>query len=181
MKNKRSSFLSNSSYPSITSSVGLILIVLFGVLSFLGGSYYQTKKYQTEKDNQTVAEQKLIVSRVVDGDTLQLQNGKEIRLYGMSTPEQKENFYQEANQFTENLVLNKEITLEQEKRYKQDKFGRLLGYVFVDGVNLNIELVRNGLAKVVLYEKRAELKYQDVLLSAEKEAKEKRMGIWSSQ
>src|SRR3989344_1084456 len=98
----------------------------------------------------------------------------------MSTPEQNEPFYREANQFTESMVLNKEITLEQEDKYKQDKFGRLLGYVFVDGVNLNIELVRNGLAKVVLYEKRAELKYQDVLLSAEKEAKEKRMGIWSS-
>ena len=61
---------------------------------------------------------------------------------------------------------------------KQDKFGRLLGYVIVDGVNLNIELVRIGLAKVVLYEKRAKIKYQDELLTAENEAKEKRIGIW---
>ena len=166
---------------SLASPISLVLIIVVAFVSFLGGSIYQSQKSQTELAQQTEAAQKLIVTRIVDGDTLQLQDGKEIRLYGMSTPEQKEPFYQEANQFTENLVLNKEITLEQEKRYKQDKFGRLLGYVFVDGVNLNIELVRNGLAKVVLYEKRAELKYQDVLLSAEKEAKEKRMGIWSSQ
>ena len=50
--------------------------------------------------------------------------------------------------------------------------------MFVDGVNLNIELVRNGLARVVLYEKRAKIKYQDELLSAENEAKVKRVGVW---
>ena len=140
---------------------------------------YQTKKVQTETIQQSEADQRLIVSRIVDGDTFQLQNGKEVRLYGMSTPEQKENFYQEANQFTESMVLNKEIALEQEEKYKRDKFGRLLGYVFVNGVNLNIELVRNGLAKVVLYEKRAKIKYQDELLEVEKEAKENRVGLWS--
>lgn len=84
-------------------------------------------------------------------------------------------------EFTENFVLGKEISFEQEENYKEDKFGRLLGYVFVDGKNLNIELVRNGLAKVVLYEKRAKIKYRDELLSAEKEAREKRVGIWSKR
>ena len=54
----------------------------------------------------------------------------------------------------------------------------MLGYVFVGGINLNIKLVKNGLAKVILYEKRAKIKYQDELLSAEKEAKEKKVGIW---
>jgi len=76
------------------------------------------------------------------------------------------------------LVLNKEIIFEQEEKYKEDKFGRILGYVFVNGVNFNLELVRNGLARVVLYEKRAKIKYQDELLSAEKSAKELRLGIW---
>ena len=52
------------------------------------------------------------------------------------------------------------------------------GYVFIDGVNLNIELVRNGLARVVLYEKRAKIKYQDELLETEKIAKEKKVGVW---
>jgi len=39
-------------------------------------------------------------------------------------------------------------------------------------------LVRNSLARVVLYEKRAKIKYQDELLSAEKSAKEMKLGIW---
>ena len=75
-------------------------------------------------------------------------------------------------------LLGKEISFEQEVSYKVDKFGRELGYVFIGGVNLNIELVRNGLARVVLYEKRAKIKYQDELLSAEKSAKELRLGVW---
>ena len=84
----------------------------------------------------------------------------------------------EAKAFTENFVLSKEISFEQEENYKEDKFGRTLGYVFVGGVNLNIELVRNGLARVVLYEKRAKIKYQNELLSAEKEARDLRLAIW---
>jgi len=178
MKNKSLNVFSFNQLP-LVSPVSFILIVVIAVVSFLGGSFYQSQKSQTELAQQTEVAQKLIITRIVDGDTLQLQDGKEIRLYGMSTPEQKEPFYKEANQFTENLVLNKEITLVQEDKYKQDKFGRLLGYVIVDGVNLNIELVRNGLAKVVLYEKRAKIKYQDELLQAEKEARENRVGMWT--
>jgi len=76
------------------------------------------------------------------------------------------------------ILSGKEISFEQEDNYKVDKFGRTLGHVFVDGVNLNIELVRNGLARVVLYEKRAKIKYQDELLVAEKIAKEMKLGVW---
>jgi len=119
-----------------------------------------------------------MVIEVSDGDTVKLSDGKTFRLYGVNAPEVKEPFFEEAKAFTENLVLGKEISFEQEENYKVDKFGRELGYVFVNGVNLNIELVKNGLAKVVLYEKRAKLKYQDELLSAEKEAREKRLGVW---
>jgi len=82
------------------------------------------------------------------------------------------------NHFTKNLTLGKEITFEQEEKYKEDKFGRLLGYLFVDRKNLNVELVKNGLARVVLYEKRAKIKYQDELLQAESVTKQNRLGIW---
>lgn len=118
------------------------------------------------------------VTEVSDGDTLKLSDGKIFRLYGVNAPEVKDPYFEEAKVFTENLVLGKKISFEQEANYKIDKFGRELGYVFIDGANLNIELVRNGLARVVLYEKRAKIKYQDELLSAEKEAKEKKVGIW---
>ncbi|MEK7597585.1 MAG: thermonuclease family protein [Patescibacteria group bacterium] len=160
--------------------LGITILVLM-VGSFFGGSYFEKQKIKSSPYplSPTVpSNQKLTVIVVTDGDTMKLSDGKTFRLYGVNSPEIKESYFEEAKAFTENFVLNKEISFEQEENYKEDKFGRMLGYVFVDGVNLNIELVRNGLARVVLYEKRAKIKYQDELLSAEKSAKDLRLGIW---
>lgn len=171
----------------LVSPVGFIILFLLIVLSFYAGSYFERKSNQKQLKTQSaqisltpsLQNQKLIVIGVTDGDTLKLSTGKTFRLYGVNAPEYKEPYYKEAIAFTKNLVLNKEISYEQEEKYKEDRFGRILGYVFVEGKHLNLELVRNGLAKVVLYEKRAKLKYQDELLIAEKEAKEKKLGVWS--
>ncbi|VVA44047.1 Nuclease [Candidatus Roizmanbacteria bacterium] len=157
------------------------LVLVLVVLSFFGGSYFEKQKIKTQltlPNGASTNISPITVIEVGDGDTLKLSDGKTFRLYGVNAPEVKEPFFEEAKSFTENLVLGKEISFEQEENYKVDKFGRSLGYVFIDGVNLNIELVRNGLARVVLYEKRAKIKYQDELLSAEKSAKEMKLGIW---
>ena len=157
-----------------------VLILMIG--SFFGGSYVEKQKIKNSPYPPTPQispiPQKIIVVEVSDGDTLKLSDGKTFRLYGVNAPEVKEPYFEEAKAFTENLVLGKEINFEQEDNYKVDKFGRELGYVFIDGVNLNIELVKNGLARVVLYEKRAKIKYQDELLSAEREAKANKVGVW---
>ena len=156
-----------------------VLILMIG--SFFGGSYFERQKIKSQSSlpsDISVNVSSVSVTEVSDGDTLKLSDGKTFRLYGVNVPEVKEPFYEEAKVFTQNLVLGKEIGFEQEENYKVDKFGRELGYVFIDGVNLNIELVRNGLARVVLYEKRAKIKYQDELLVAEKIAKEMKLGVW---
>lgn len=161
--------------------ISYFLVLLLVLLSFFSGSYFEKQKIKSFSYSPTPSyaiNQNLSVVEVSDGDTLKLSDGKTFRLYGVNAPEVKEPFYEEAKAFTENLVLGKEISIEQETNYKVDKFGRELGYVFIDGVNLNIELVRNGFARVVLYEKRAKIKYQDELLSAEKEAKALKIGVW---
>ncbi|EKE13632.1 MAG: hypothetical protein ACD_12C00887G0014 [uncultured bacterium] len=163
--------------------VSYFLVLLLVLLSFFGGSYYERQKISSSSYPTTPSipsNQKLTVIEVSDGDTLKLSDNKTFRLYGVNAPEVKEPLFEEAKAFTENLVLGKEISFEQEANYKVDKFGRTLGYVFAGGINLNIELVKNGLARVVLYEKRAKIKYQDELLSAEKSAKELRLGIWKN-
>ena len=159
-------------------SLSYIVVFILMFLSFFGGSYFEKQKNKTTSTPLISPIQNPTVIEVSDGDTFKLSDGKTFRLYGVNAPEVKEPFFEEAKVFTENLVLGKEISFEQEANYKVDKFGRELGYVFIDGVNLNIELVRNGLARVILYEKRAKIKYQDELLSAEKSAKELRLGIW---
>jgi micrococcal nuclease len=161
--------------------ISYFLVLLLVLLSFFGGSYFEKQKIKSSSYSLTPSyptNQNLSVVEVSDGDTLKLSDGKTFRLYGVNAPEVKEPYFEEAKAFTKNLVLGKEISFEQETNYKVDKFGRTLGYVFVGGANLNIELVRNGLTRVVLYEKRAKIKYQDELLLAEKEAKVKRLGVW---
>src|SRR3989339_1267188 len=157
--------------------LGITALVLM-IGSFFGGSYFEKQKTKFSPAPVISPIQNQTVIEVSDGDTFKLSDGKSFRLYGVNAPEVKEPLFEEAKAFTKNLVLGKEISFEQEANYKVDKFGRELGYVFIDGVNLNIELVKNGLARVVLYEKRAKIKYQDELLSAEKEAKKLRLGVW---
>lgn len=157
------------------------LVLILMLVSFFSGGYLERQKINNSSYSLTpsiASIQNPTVIEVTDGDTLKLSTGKTFRLYGINAPEIKEPYFKEAKMFTQNLVLNKEISFEQEENYKEDKFGRILGYVFIDGINLNLELVRNGLARVVLYEKRAKIKYQDELVEAEKEAKEKRLGVW---
>jgi len=157
-----------------------VCVFVLMVISFFAGSYFEREKTnsQTSPTPLISPTQKLTVVDVTDGDTLKLSDGKVFRLYGVNAPEVKEPFYKEAVEFTKNLTLGKEITFEQEEKYKEDKFGRLLGYLFVDRKNLNVELVKNGLARVVLYKKRAKIKYQDELLQAESVTKQNRLGIW---
>lgn len=164
-------------------TLALFVTLLLMVVSFFAGSVFEKQKSNPSSISPTplispIQNQKLMVVSVTDGDTVKFSDGRTFRLYGVNTPEVKEPYYEEAKAFTQNLVLSKEVSFEQEDNYKEDKFGRTLGYLFVEGKNLNVELVRNGLAKVVLYEKRAKIKYQDELLAAEKEAKEKRIGLW---
>ena len=71
----------------------------------------------------------------------------------------------------------KKIEIEYEPKISEkDKFGRTNAWIFIDDTLLEEHLVTMGSAKVAyLYD---DYKYNDVLLEKEKEAKEKRVGIW---
>jgi micrococcal nuclease len=62
--------------------------------------------------------------------------------------------------------------------YTSDRFGRVLAYVIIGDKNLSIELVKNGLARVAIYEDRRKLIYQDELLELQENAKSKKLGVW---
>jgi endonuclease YncB( thermonuclease family) len=53
-----------------------------------------------------------------------------------------------------------------------------LAYVIIGDKNLSIELVKNGLAKVKIYQDRRKLIYQDQLLAAQELAKKNKLGLW---
>lgn len=87
-----------------------------------------------------------IVGRVIDGDTLVIGN-QSIRMLGINTPEKKEYLYAEAKKFLEDLVLNKSVRLEFGKE-KYDRYNRVLAYIYLNSLNINLQLVENGYANI---------------------------------
>ncbi len=125
----------------------------------------------------------------VDGDTIRARiNGEKetIRFLAINTPETKystkdkdEPYAKEASDYTCNSLIDSSvIEIEYDsKSNKTDKYGRVLGWIFVDDVLLQKELVKKGYAKVdYVYD---EYKYIDELKDAEKEAKKNKVGVWS--
>lgn len=117
------------------------------------------------------------VERVIDGDTIVLTSGTVLRYVGITSPENHEAFDLEATEFNKQLVESKTVQLEYDS-YKADKFGRILAYVIINHKNVSIELVKQGLAQAVIYQKRKPFIYQDQILKAQEYAKKKKLGIW---
>ncbi len=155
---------------------------LLSVFSFLGGIKFQSQTPQAPKSDQSVQLDQLpneaIVQRIVNGDTVVLENGIIVRYVGITAPETGEPFEEEATEENKKLVEGKKVKLEYDA-YKSDKFDRILAYIIVDNKNVSIELARKGLARVVIYQKRQPFIYQDQLLKAQDEAKKEKLGIWS--
>lgn len=129
-------------------------------------------------------EEKALVSRVIDGDTIQLSNGKKVRYLAIDAPETVDPrkpvqcFGKEAKEANSNLVLNKIIILKKDVS-ETDKYGRLLRYVYLeDGTFVNLWLVKNGYAFV--YTLPPNVAYSRDFLIAEQEARQNQRGLWGN-
>ena len=147
----------------------IVLITL--ILGFFSGNYYSNQK-QSQLITQGT------VTRIIDGDNLELDNAKSIRLYAINCPEKGQKFSKEAIDLTTKLSLNNQIRLDYQPNYQTDRWNRLLAYVFINDTFLNEQLVRQGFCEVTIYKKRAKLKYQDELLNAQNLAKQEKLGKW---
>ncbi|NUM25684.1 MAG: thermonuclease family protein [Candidatus Buchananbacteria bacterium] len=135
----------------------------------------------TESDQQ--ADESFLVIRVIDGDTVELEDGSRVRYIGIDTPETVDPskpvqcFGKEASQKNTELVLNKQVRLEKDISDK-DRYGRLLRYVYVGDTFVNLELVKQGFASSYSYP--PDVKYQDQIVAAQTEAREQKRGLWSA-
>ena len=118
------------------------------------------------------------VERVIDGDTIVLDDGRTVRYIGMDTPERGDQYYDEATEANRRLVDGKKVKLELDVEEK-DRYGRTLAYVYVGDIFVNAELVRDGYARAYPYPPNE--RYRKLFASAEKEARQKGVGIWSSE
>jgi micrococcal nuclease len=142
------------------------------------------------------SEEKLIVKRVVDGDTFLMSNNERIRLLGIDTPEKFQSakldkdvertgmgkkaiqaLGQEASDYVKNLVEGKVVTLVRDsKNSDKDKYNRLLRYVFLeDGTCVNAKIIEDGYA--IAYTKFPFEKI-DEFRKLEREAKANNRGLW---
>lgn len=141
-----------------------------------------------------------LVRRVIDGDTIELTDGRKVRYIGLNTPETKhptkgvEWYGKEAAAFNKKLVEGKRVSLEFDVQ-KKDRYGRLLAYVFVPlstvrklpefkdlkeketpRIFVNAELVRLGYAQVMTIP--PNVKHQKLFLKLQREARAAKHGFW---
>lgn len=116
-----------------------------------------------------------MVTSVVDGDTVNasLPDGATItiRLDGIDTPERDEPYSVQATRATRVMLLSKRVQLQ---GTDVDAYGRLVARIVVDGTDVSVQLVRDGLAcHFTRYSSDA------TLAAAQKEAQRRGAGFWS--
>jgi endonuclease YncB( thermonuclease family) len=146
-----------------------------------------TKPVQPEVKSSSIVVQSLPprgpyrVTRVLDGDTIVLDNGETVRLIGVDAPETHhpeipvQRFGEEATEFLKRFAEGFECTLEYEPNNIRDQYGRLLAYVFVGDRLANAEIIRRGYAYAYT---RFPFRRQAEFIASEREARERQYGLW---
>ena len=117
--------------------------------------------------------QRNIVVSVPDGDSLDLADGRRVRLLGIDAPEKGRCMADEARQKLVGLALARHVRL---KEIVKDDFGRQLAIVIVDSVALQEHLLLSGLAR---NESSSGNPYNQLLKDVQEVAKAAKLGIWS--
>jgi micrococcal nuclease len=118
----------------------------------------------------------IIVTHVVDGDTVVVNDGTRIRYIGINSPEKGQKYYSQAKELNRQLVVGKTIYLEYDES-QFDSFGRTLAYVFTKEGFVNELIVKNGLA--MEFYRSPNGKYRKILKRAEQEAKQQGLNLFT--
>ena len=138
----------------------------------------------------------ILVRRVIDGDTVELESRERVRLIGIDTPEMHYSqkllrdsrkskkdieaikaMGRRAYQFTRGLLEGKRVDLELDVE-KRDRYGRLLAYVYLkDGTFVNARIVEEGYASLLTIP--PNIKHADLFLRLYRKARAENRGLWS--
>jgi micrococcal nuclease len=158
------------SLTSRTPSLGAVLLLIVAVVLLLGGGDEDAgdpagrdreprERGGGERANQggPTAGALALVTRVVDGDTVEVQLGgreEDVRYIGVDTPESVapgqpvECYGNDASEFNRSLVEGERVRLEYGAE-RRDVYGRLLAYVYLRGDLVNAELLQRGYARTL--------------------------------
>ena len=121
------------------------------------------------------------VTRVVDGDTVELESGEKVRYLCVNTPEispPAECYGPEAAAFNRDLVENKPVKLEYDVDCR-DMYDRLLAHVTVGDQEVNRVLVERGYARVMIIAPNCQARGQE-FKDLEATARNAGVGLWGS-
>jgi len=122
------------------------------------------------------------VTKIIDGDTIEITGGVQVRYIGIDTPEKDTDYTEYECYSNEATEKNKELLKGMKVKLVadtggEDKYGRLLRYVYLeDETFVNLELVKNGFASVMSIP--PNLKFKKTFEEAEKKAILEKKGMW---
>lgn len=112
------------------------------------------------------------VVKVSDGDTITvLTQNKEsikVRLYGIDAPETKQDFGKASKQYLSSLIAGRIVEV---KSSGQDRYGRVLGTIYLGSTDINAKMVENGYAW-------AFVKYSKIYAAQQSKAMKNKAGLW---
>lgn len=165
------------------------IVFCFGALTALGLNTSLTKKtaifegVATQSARSNLQEETARVAWVIDGDTIELDDGRRVRYIGVDAAEMGDGrrsaacFAREAMEENGRLVEGKTVRLARDVS-ETDRYGRILRYVFVDDVFINEALVRQGFANVATFP--PDVAHREQFLESQREAREQGRGLWAS-
>lgn len=173
--------------------VAIIVLLLTIAIQYVGDKTEEvqqaSEQTNIEVDTEYVFDQSVLVTRIVDGDTVYISNDtlgeQKIRLIGIQAPEiahptkGKECLGEEARYFADQMLAGKSAVFSQDiTQDRVDIYDRLLGYLSVDGVDYSLALLKEGLAREYTYS--AAYTQQSEYRSAQADARAEKKGLWSN-
>jgi len=175
-----------------------VLVIIYAVIQLFFGKNNPLPKVSLIPTNVPTPttfigeKQTVNVTRVIDGDTIEIEGNIKVRYIGINTPEiyhdttgkktGEQCFAEESYLENKRLVEGKTATLIKDVSDK-DKYGRLLRYVYIDPstssgqeIFVNDYLITNGFAKIMTI--KPDTKYSLVFKQKGEEAKVNNLGIW---
>jgi len=151
------------------SLIALVLLTLHG-------------SFQCSCTSVTAPDERVVVERVIDGDTIVLEGGVRVRLLGLDAPElgqhggKSECYAPEAKVFLESLITgaDRSIFLSFEP-VRYDRYGRTLAYLWDGERFLNEVLLREGYAR---FHAGDSVRWRERLRLAAAQAQAARRGLW---
>ena len=130
-----------------------------------------TQALPTPSDGQQVQ-----IAHVVDGDTVELADGRRVRYLGINTPEHGQPLFEEATAANQRLTEGRTAWIVLDTQ-PTDRYGRILAYVWVGEHFVNQELVGRGYANA--YSEPPNVRFGEEILAAEQEARKAGLGLWA--